>query len=332
MEQVKVQRQTVVLYHRGCNDGMVAAWAAWKKFGPSSDSNPVVYLPYQYGEEFPEVCFGAHVIMVDLSLKVEQLSEAFMQFESLLVIDHHKSAEPLLEHMASVLTYDEYIRTRAVKPLTIYFNRDYSGAVLSYAFFSNLQEIVLDELPLAIQMIHDYDTWQFKLENTKAINIWFINRVQTLQEVDDFIDIGPTFAWVEIGRTLIRYDERIARGVIKQYTRSHVMPDGSRVAFVNGPHHLRNEISDQLLKSGDFDVAVVFTHRKERSVFSLRSNPGFNVAEIAETFGGGGHEQAAAYSIPLAPINVDNPLEPRRKTFRQRLSAAWKVLKGEALA
>jgi phosphoesterase RecJ-like protein len=48
----------------------------------------------------------------------------------------------------------------------------------------------------------------------------------------------------------------------------------------------------------DTDVAAMFSEKQQGKVYcSLRSRPGFNVAQIAEKMGGGGHAYAAAFEI-----------------------------------
>jgi phosphoesterase RecJ-like protein len=57
---------------------------------------------------------------------------------------------------------------------------------------------------------------------------------------------------------------------------------------------------------GDVKVAAVLKEREDGATrVSLRSNPGVDVASIAQRFGGGGHTQAAGATIPAVGMEAD---------------------------
>lgn len=327
--KVTTETHTIVLYHRGCNDGIAAAWAAWRKFGAEA-----AYIPYQYGEAIPLECDERHVVMVDLSLKEEQLTEMRMRVKSVLIIDHHKTAKDLTFRCPAVKTYDEYMkyRCRAEGDAVIYFDQEWSGAVLTWALFANIKEIHPADVPLPLKIIHDYDLWKHEIPETKAINAWLINGGLSIPRVDELMTQGPTTEMLAVGNALMRYDDKIIKSVIREYVQYCEGPQGEKFVIINAPHHLRNEIADRM--TDRFDFVVLYTRRKERIVFSLRShkNGGYDVSSIAESFGGGGHENAAAFSIPnwhpLAQELGAHLFFRKPKTLLARLSAAWTVLKG----
>jgi phosphoesterase RecJ-like protein len=54
-----------------------------------------------------------------------------------------------------------------------------------------------------------------------------------------------------------------------------------------------------LISAEDADVAAVFTERDDQRVeVGLRAKPGFDVAQVALQFGGGGHALAAGCTLP----------------------------------
>ncbi len=318
---------TVVLYHRGCNDGIVAAWAARGKLGDSA-----IYLPYQYGEDTPLECVDKHVIMVDLSLKLDRLDELKAKVKSVLIIDHHKTAIELEGHLIDVRTYSDYLKLRddkaEVEKGMLYLDQNYSGAVLSWAFFNDLVEIDLVSLPIGLQHVHDYDLWIHELEETKAVNAWLINDRLTMERVDllmsDTLNLPESI--LDVGNALLRYDDKIIRSVVREYVQIVDIGDGKVAALVNAPHHLRNELSDLL--SDRYAYVVVYSKRKNRTVYSLRSKKdSYDVSEIAARFGGGGHSEAAAFSTVHSELDdyVQESVfvKPR---FMRRLKMAWKVL------
>lgn len=320
-------KNIIVLYHRGCNDGIVAAWAAFSRFGKGAK-----YLAYQYGEELPADIFGNHVIMVDLSIPVDMLSKVKSEVESLLIIDHHKTAEPLAYHMQPVKTYADYLRHRMDGDQTfMLFDREHSGAVLAYAFFNNIETIVPAELPKPIQLIQDYDLWQHNFSDTKPLNAWLINGGLSIERVEELMSYGDNIPaeFLAVGSALMKYDEKIIRSVLKEYIETFKMDDGTTYAMINAPHHLRNEIGDKL--KDKFDFVVLYTRRKERTVYSLRARKGgFDTSTISSLFGGGGHAEASAFSIPH-PAHAQRQAQAlfgKPLTFLERLSASWRMIRG----
>ena len=60
---------------------------------------------------------------------------------------------------------------------------------------------------------------------------------------------------------------------------------------------------------GKVKVAAVLKEREDGATrVSLRSNPGVDVASIAQRFGGGGHPQAAGATIPAVGEGADRLL------------------------
>jgi oligoribonuclease NrnB/cAMP/cGMP phosphodiesterase (DHH superfamily) len=320
-------KPTIVLYHRGCNDGIVAAWAASAHYGADAK-----YIPYQYGEELPVEVFGSHVIMVDLSIPKKMLSAIEAEVESILIIDHHKTAAVLENVMRRVKTYKEYLKyLRRGEMKFILFDNDYSGAVLTWAFFNDIEDIEHAELPLPLRLIQDYDLWQHKFPETKALNAWLINGGLTIERVADLMAHGDDIPaeYLAVGNALLKYDDKIIRSVIKEYLEVFETDAGLRYVMVNAPHHLRNEIGDRL--SGKYDFVVLYTRRKERTVYSLRARKGgFDTSTISEMFGGGGHAEASAFSIAhpaTGSMNLPRILG-KPPTILERLSAAWGLFRG----
>lgn len=319
-----------VLYHRGCNDGLAAAWAAREVL-----KDDAIYLPYQYGEELPAEVFGTHLILVDLSLTAEQiyLLKTGELVRTVMIVDHHASAERALEHVETIATFAEYrdLINRDPDEFKIFalFDKEHSGAVLAWAFFNNINtrrvhnEDWLPRVPKALLYIEDYDLWRHVYPEGKALNSWLINGAPNLDRIGEMIDAnGDVHAKVlELGNAMLQYDEKIARSVIRNYAEEHVYGSG-RMVMINAPHHLRNLIGDML--SSKYVFVVCYTRRKDRTVFSMRSNH-FDVSQIAEQHGGGGHRNSAAFSIPNNP-NINLLALLGKPSFMSRLRMAWMVL------
>lgn len=319
---------TVVLYHRGCADGMVAARVAHSFFG----ENPITYLPYQYGEKLPDVIDGAHLIMVDLSLPEETVRESRSRVKSLLIIDHHDSAKDLPKFMTDCPTVEKYLRLRDSGSLDqfILFDKNYSGAMLTWFFFTNQKdrEEAFARAPYFLKLTHDYDLWRHLDVNSKPYQAYLLNSGQTFRS---FLagrtpeELEPALA---IGRTIIGYDDSIVRSVKKSYKLSAWVGRYPAI-LINGPSHLRNELADQLLSENQIPVVACFTIRDQSTVVSLRSKD-TKINHYAELFGGSGHEHSAAYSIKHGPvIKFFLSSLTRKPTFTERLKLAFDLLRGK---
>jgi len=74
------------IYHGNCADGFGAAWVVRKALG-----DDVEFVPGVYGQEPPDVT-GKDVVIVDFSYKYDVLRALAVAANSIIVLDHHKSA------------------------------------------------------------------------------------------------------------------------------------------------------------------------------------------------------------------------------------------------
>jgi oligoribonuclease NrnB/cAMP/cGMP phosphodiesterase (DHH superfamily) len=316
---------TVVLYHRGCNDGIASALVA-RQFLPEDTE----FLPYQYGEDIPSEVVGKHLILVDLSLTPEQLHDVYpLDVESVLIIDHHASAIKKLTSVNRVANYHQYLVDREMGGIWAELDSNHSGAVLTWGFFNNMLTSPnwVEHIPTWLRYINDYDLWRHELPETKAINAWINVKGRTLEGLSDGIS-GDDFKHevYVTGNVLLEYDQQLMRSVARGYAQIGTLGEMDYV-LVNGPHHLRNEMADYLLEL--FDVVVCYNQREDKTVFSLRSSDHSNhdVSVIAEKFGGGGHRNSAAFSVPNNVYRntfVQNPFT--KPTFGERLKMIWWAL------
>ena len=83
---------SMCIYHGNCADGFGAAWVVRKALGE------IDFHPGKYQEPPPDVT-GKDVVMVDFSYKRPVLLEMAEKANSILILDHHKTAaEDLLDH------------------------------------------------------------------------------------------------------------------------------------------------------------------------------------------------------------------------------------------
>ena len=88
----------ICIYHGNCADGFGAAWVVRKALGD------IEFFAGKYQEPPPDVT-GKNVVMVDFSYKRPVLLEMAEKANSILIIDHHKTAiEDLIDLPSNVIT------------------------------------------------------------------------------------------------------------------------------------------------------------------------------------------------------------------------------------
>ncbi len=254
---------THVLYHSKCADGFGAAYAAWTVLGDRA-----LYLPVRHGDPLPDLPPEARVAVVDFSYPRDVLVELHGRCQSLLVLDHHQSAQQDLEGLA-------FAR----------FDMDRSGARMAWEHFRPEHPI-----PRLLEYVEDADLWRWQLPHSKAVST-------ALQSYPfDFGVWGSLSvdALASEGQAMLRYRDQLIERCL---TRVHFCEiGGHRVPAVNSCL-FQSEVGDQLcLRHPDAPFAgVYYLNQKGHQGWSLRSRGEFDVAAVAEQYGGGGHRNAAGF-------------------------------------
>lgn len=79
------------IYHGHCDDGFAAAWAVRNTLG----NEAVDFYAGQYQQAPPDVT-GRNVLIVDFSYKRPVLDEMAKTAKTILILDHHKTAQDAL--------------------------------------------------------------------------------------------------------------------------------------------------------------------------------------------------------------------------------------------
>lgn len=294
----------MMIYHANCADGFGAAWAAWMKWGDN-----IEYAPASYGQEPPEV-LGKHVLIGDFSYKRNGLDTMLQGAASIVVLDHHETAEAELAPFrfyesspgaVSAADVNGMLRDLADlhrPPCVAVFDGNRSGAVMTWDFcFPG------EEAPLLLRLIQDRDLWRFTMPKTKPFGVWLrcepfnFERWELIaQELNDGRDSDRIFHEAEAMQRF--FDQKVAE--IGRLARRGMI-DGHEVPLCNCPPMFASEVGHWLLDENPFApfVACYSDQGKSRG-YSLRSRDDrMNVADIARKFGGGGHRNAAGFGVPL---------------------------------
>jgi oligoribonuclease NrnB/cAMP/cGMP phosphodiesterase (DHH superfamily) len=261
----------LVLYHANCLDGFTAAWCAWLSFGDSAEYVPVQYGP---GQELPNVT-GRDVLIVDFSYPRDVLLEMHAKAKSLRVFDHHHTAQQALDGL-DFCTFD--------------MNR--SGAGITY------DELFEDERPPLVDYVEDRDLWRFKLAASKEINAYIGSFDQTFRRWSDISCILRVESERAVigGSAILRATDRYVQEMTKQ---SFVGRLGDHdVPCVNAPYINTSELVGHLADRVPALFAFGWFQRGDGLYqYSLRSRGPFDVSAVAKQFGGGGHKQAAGFTV-----------------------------------
>ena len=257
-----------VIYHEGCTDGFTAAHAAWMALGKQA-----TYVPSRYGQTPPELQPGSLLYILDFSYPRHTIIQLARQHR-LTLLDHHQTAKQELQGLNECLV-----------------DTSKSGAVLAWEhFFPNRP------IPPLMAYVQDADLWLWQLPHSKAINAYLAS-----------FDFGFE-QWVTIsaalerdfpkvlaeGEPILRYQEKLVRQLASRAATQKVA--GHRVPTVNAPI-LQSEVAHKLLDlHPKRRFAAVYSDTRNTRKWSLRSRQNFDVARIAEQYGGGGHPGASGFT------------------------------------
>lgn len=137
----------IVIYHGNCYDGFTAAWLFWREH-PGADFYPAVYGQFDIGDVPVE---GRDVVMVDFSLKRDEMIRLNKRAASFVCLDHHKTAEAELEGLDFCV-----------------FDMEKSGAQLAWIFLHDHDDV--GPPPSLVEYTADRDLWRFSLPDSRQIN------------------------------------------------------------------------------------------------------------------------------------------------------------------
>lgn len=253
----------LVIYHAACKDGFTAAWLAHKFYGGA-----VELYPAFHGTEPPDVT-GRIVFIIDFSYKrpvIEALQAAAL---SLLVLDHHKTAEAELAGLS-------YAR----------FDMERSGAGMAWDYFFHDRP-----RPVFVDYVEDRDIWRNALPFSEEVSAYIGSTPYTLEDWND-LECLSAEELAQRGAMMLRKTEAYIAFVSKNAR--YLEFEDYIVPVVNAPQFDVSELGHALAKDNPF--AVVWWQRADSKFqYSLRSIGDFDVSEIAKKHGGGGHKNAAGF-------------------------------------
>lgn len=279
--------RTICIYHANCADGFTAAWAVRWALGES-----IEFVPAGYGDEPPEVT-GADVIIVDFSYKRPLLERMAMSARSILILDHHKTAQADLAGLPRPAGDWAAHRAAAGNPAAL-FDMDRSGAQMAWDYFCE------GARPLLVDIVADRDLWRWQLDRSREINAVIGSHDMTWAVWDDIAaDLqADEDIWrvANEGHAILRAHDKLVRQVIDVSKRRMVI-GGHDVPVAAAPYALASDTAGSMAEGEPF--AATYVDGPKGRAFSLRSrSEGLDVSQIAAAYGGGGHRGAAGFLMP----------------------------------
>jgi uncharacterized protein len=292
-------------YHSADLDGHCSG-AIVKKFFPT-----VELIGYNYGQPFPmdEISGGDTVVMVDVSLPMEQMFELNERCGRLNWIDHHISA--IKEHDAMC----------GDKPIPGLRRTDRAACELIWEFYSS------HPVPEVVQYLGIYDSWRFAKHEEQFIK-QFQCGMRTIHETRPEYAMPDWEALFAGGSALEKIGDR--GQVIWKYQLSQNEKTCGACAFetvLNPPrpagtppvegNGLRCVAVNSNLMNSDVFRSVWDPAKYDAMLCFYRSNKGFWRVSIysdrpdvdcsvwVKSYGGGGHKGAAGFRCEELPFALN---------------------------
>ncbi len=306
----------MVIYHDKCADGIVAAWACWKRWGSTPN-----YVAANYGYQPPEDVAGKNILIVDFSYPADDLRAMVAAgCKSIVILDHHKTAQAALHEFAvgeyqdtgtvdGVAAILDDLDSFSFDPVVPFFDMNRSGARMAWDF-AHRGALA----PRLVALAERYDLWRFQpgtMAHAELLHLALqagpltIERMEAINEVLEEGD-GPLIEGAAIYDWRAQLIEEIAS---RAHLRTVAGIEG--VISVECPYSLVSAVGHHLLDKHPAAPFAAMSVSSEHAVtWSLRSRDDrMDVSSVAKGQGGGGHRNAAGFRI----ANLD------REALRERL-------------
>ena len=285
----------IVMFHYPCQDGLASAWVV-KDFHTKQGKSIELY-PIAHGKSINMDTFvGKSIIICDYAPQLDILNKLEQIAESITILDHHVTAQKTLENKLYAI-----------------FDMNKSGAGITWDYFYPDQS-----MPLFIQMIQDRDLWKWEINQSKEFTSGFFAVCSTFDEYD-FESLFTLFTklhssndnniifYIELGKIMTKLTENKSKAVgddhLKKISYFNFNGTTYKVCVINCSSDITSEVGNYVSSQQSVDFAVLWRYHNPSGNYyvSLRSCGDIDVSVIAKSFGGGGHKNAAGFSIQNFP-------------------------------
>ncbi len=273
----------VCFYHAGCPDGFGAVWSVRRAWGEDAR-----YIARSHDDPLPfDLLEDALVVFVDIAVDNKTLLELSDVAEHIILLDHHVSAQLRYQGDPSVVNRIED------EGHEVLFDLDHSGAVLAWQYFHP------DEpTPELLRYVEDQDLWNWKLDGSDEINAAIASYPRDFETWDQ-LALRASEELVREGESIVRANKAEVQRAVQHPDTIHV--DGHPIEAVNASVN-RSAIGHELAQRKKYDRPWGCVYRISGGTVhaTLYSIGDLDVSKVASSLGGGGHRNAAGFSVQLA--------------------------------
>lgn len=284
----------IIIYHDHCNDGFGAAFIAHQHL--VADGHEVTMFPFNYGDMLltDEASHEATLHILDFSFPPSVMLALCTVYKEVVWLDHHKTA------------IDAWFDSGVVCPQNLYYwlTDNHSGTMLAWLHYEaklapTLKE-ALESAPHWIKLIDDRDRWVFQYPETKAFHAGLGLMPRDVKHWEVLASQKAVDLIVNNGGAILSYQKMLYEQLME--TAHEITIDGIKGLAANIPGQFASDVGHLLCKKSGTFGATYHSNGKGYK-FSIRSEGDFDVAAIAKAFGGGGHRNAAGFSLEH-PVDV----------------------------
>jgi len=296
-----------IIFHKGCIDGFTSFIVLYKS--QQINRNAIIYPDIPSATQIPDNIINKNVIIMDVAYKYNILLEIIRLSKHITFIDHH------------ITTFNEIQNINDPK-FTLIYNKYECGASLTWKFFFKNKPI-----PLFIKYIKDNDIGEWKLKDTRnfiaGLSVKY-NKDINHKNIIKWLTLLNEYNVKKLINKGIIYNEYIDYIVNANFNKFSVLYFPSKLLYTNFKHFFIKPnqykvavytgrgcpsitlISEKILEKTNVDFVIMWTYNFERQeyILSFRSKT-INVGNIAQLFGGGGHDFAASCTISKSLYKID---------------------------
>lgn len=248
-----------------------------------------VYLGYDDIDQYIEDKYHYYdrIIITDVSPQYGTV-EMLAGEKDVLIIDHHASSDSLKDFH---FTHHDITKC---------------ATMLTYEYL--LQEgFKAEEYEEFARCINDIDMWFLKREDSLKMSVLF--NLMGITRMEERFLSTPYTTFTDTEKLLITLEEERRDNYIKKAMRNiETIKDKEGLTFtVVFAESYASELGNYII-SEDISDYVILVNAQSKKI-SLRSRKDIDIRHIAERNGGGGHKNAAAFSIKKETFDIDNLLK-----------------------